>query len=130
MNLHAVDDADAIDDTMTLTHAASSTDTGYSGLSTDYSVTLTDDDPAIVASTSVRIDEGTAYDHEVKLAAEPGASVVVTVASADTDKATVDTDPVTAGNQSTLTFTTANWNTAQTVELLGTDDADAGNETT
>ena len=46
---------------------------------------------------------------------EPLSSVVITVTSGDTGEATVD--------KTSLTFTPANWNTAQTVTVTGVDDS-------
>ena len=51
--------------------------------------------------------------------------MVLDVASTDTTEGTVDTDAVTNGAQSTLTFTATSWNTPQTVTLTGVNDADA-----
>ena len=42
---------------------------------------------------------------------------------------TVDTDGGMEGNQSTLTFTKDNWNTAQTVSVAASQDADGVNDT-
>ena len=51
----------------------------------------------------------------VKLASQPTSDVVVSVISSDTGEATVD--------NATLTFTSSNWNTTQTVTVTGVDDA-------
>ncbi len=83
------------------------------------SATTTDDDVAgftIVesgGSTSVA-ESGTTDTFTAVLDAEPDTNVVITVTSADTGEATV--------NVSSLTFTPANWNTAQTVTVTGVDD--------
>ena len=57
----------------------------------------------------------------MKLATQPSQQVSVTVSSADTAAVSVP-----AG---TLTFTTGNWSTAQSVSVGGVDDADARDET-
>ena len=57
----------------------------------------------------------------MSLATLPSAAVVVTVASADPATATVA--------PASLTFTASNWNTAQSVTINGTDDADMTNDT-
>ena len=62
------------------------------------------------------VEDGTAT-FEVELATEPAANVTVAVASGDTDVATV-----TSG--ASLTFSTSNWSTAQTVTVGGTADGD------
>ena len=41
---------------------------------------------------------------------------------------TADTDTGTSGNQTTLTFTPANWDTAQTVTVAAAQDDDAVND--
>ena len=93
-------------------------------------LTLTDDDTAGLAvspptSTGSRLETtesaGTAT-FTVKLATEPTGDVEIGVASSDTGEGTVDTDSMMNGNQGTLTFTTTNWSTAQTVTLTGVDD--------
>ena len=57
------------------------------------------------------------------LDAEPTSNVVILVSSADTGEATVDV--------SLLTFTPANWDTAQTVTVTGVDDdLDDGDQST
>ena len=77
-----------------------------------------------IALSTTRIivpEEGTAV-YTVSLATAPSASVTVTVTrSGDTD-ITVDTDATEDGDQNTLTFTTANFSTAQTVTLAAADD--------
>ena len=67
--------------------------------------------------------------YTVVLDTDPGANVVVTVASNDTSAVAVDTDSSTAGDQDTLTFTTSNWNAAQTVTLRALNDGDNAAET-
>jgi hypothetical protein len=62
------------------------------------------------------VDEsGTTDTFDVVLTGKPATAVELSVISADTDEATVD--------QSSLTFTPTNWNTAQTVTVTGVDDA-------
>ena len=53
-------------------------------------------------------------------------TVTVSRKSGDGDLV-ADTDPGTTGDQNTLTFTTQNWNTGQTVTLRANDDADSVN---
>ena len=63
-------------------------------------------------STSVA-ETGTTDTFTVVLTAQPASNVVLTVTSSDTGEATVN---------SPLTFTSGNWNTAQTVTVTGVDD--------
>ena len=67
--------------------------------------------------------------YTVVLDTDPGANVVVTVGSNDTTAVAVDTDSDTAGDQDTLTFTSSDWNSAQTVTLRALNDGDAVAET-
>ena len=64
----------------------------------------------------------------VRLAAAPTQDVTVTLASADTGAVSLDdTDgDATNGVQDTLTFTSSDWGTAQTVTARAADDADGG----
>ncbi|MDP6299657.1 MAG: hypothetical protein QF388_09685, partial [Acidimicrobiales bacterium] len=83
------------------------------------SVTTSDDDVAgftiVESGGSTSVDEsGTTDTFTVVLDAEPNSDVVLTVASSDTGEATVT---------STLTFTSANWDTAQTVTVTGADES-------
>ena len=69
--------------------------------------------------------------YTVVLNTDPGADVTVTVTSNNATAVAVDTNSVTAGDQSTLTFThgnSGNWNVAQTVTLRALNDADAAAE--
>ncbi|WP_288342537.1 Calx-beta domain-containing protein [uncultured Roseivirga sp.] len=59
-------------------------------------------------------EAGGADSFDVVLDAEPLSDVVISITSGDTGEGTV--------SASTLTFTTANWNTAQTVTVTGVDD--------
>jgi len=78
--------------------------------------------PAIVATPSpLTVPEGGSTPLSVKLSQAPTASTTVAVAR------TGDTDITVA--PASLTFTTANWNTAQTVTVSGAQDADSTNGT-
>ncbi|PHS11692.1 MAG: hypothetical protein COA78_09260 [Blastopirellula sp.] len=82
-------------------------------------VTTSDNDTAgfIVTesggTTSVS-ESGTSDSFDVVLTSQPLTNVVLTISSGDTGEASV--------NKSTLTFTAANWNVAQTVTVTGVDD--------
>ena len=111
-----IDDAD-VNYTITL-GAASSDDTRYSGLDpADLSATTTDNDT--VGFSFVYTDSTTGEDlstgsYTVALASEPTANVTIGVSSSDTNKGTVD--------KSSLTFTSGNWDTPQTLTITGVDD--------
>lgn len=110
--------------------AAVSLDDAYDGInSDDLALTNVDNDASVpgggqgitVSSVSRNTTEvgGTAT-FTVVLDAEPTDDVVITLSSSDESEGTISTE--------TLTFTTLNWDTAQTVTLTGQDDyIDDGN---
>ena len=102
-----------------ITHTASGG--GYDNVpGVAVSVTVTDDDATVeVSSSSVEVAEarGTAR-YTVKLAVQPTETVTVAVASSNTSIATV--------SPGSLTFTTSNWNSPQTVTVTGVDDRTPG----
>ena len=121
----ARDDVDGVDDPVTLTHTAVGGD--YGGVTAPLAVTVIDDDRAVVIAPDVlEVAEGdaagTAY--TVKLATQPTAAVTVTVAGQ------AGTDLVLGGLSvtNTLTFTTLNWGTAQTVTVTARDDTDGADD--
>ena len=121
----AAPDADAGDDTATVNHTASGG--GYNSVTGSVPVTVEDDDtPALkFVPTEVVVNEGTgSSNYTVALATQPSATVTVTVGGTASTDLTVDTDPDTTGNQTTLTFTTTDWSTAQTVMVSAADDVD------
>jgi hypothetical protein len=67
-------------------------------------------------STTVLNESGTSATINVSLNSQPGANVTINVSSSDTTEGTV--------TPTTLTFTPANFNTAQTVTVTGVDDLD------
>ncbi len=123
----AAADGDTANDTATLTHTASGG--GYGSVTGDVAVTVTDNDtPGLVLDpTSLTVAEGGSGAYTVALATEPTGNVTVTVAGASGD-VTVDTNPGMDGDQSTLTFTTGTWSTAQTVTVSAGQDNDTTND--
>ena len=116
-------DADAGDDSVTLTHTAVGGE--YEGVSADLAVTVVDDDAVIVFSpVPLRVAEGAAATYTVALGAAPTADVTVTVSGSS------GTDVVLSGlsAQNTLTFTPSDWDAAQTVTVTAGQDADAGDD--
>ena len=102
----------------TITHTAAGGD--YEGESASVQVTVTDDDATVtVSESSVEVSEarGTAR-YTVKLDGQPTDNVTVTVESSSTSIATV--------SPGSLTFTTSNWNTPQTITVTGVDDSSPG----
>ncbi|MBO9664109.1 choice-of-anchor U domain-containing protein [Dokdonella sp.] len=103
-----------------LTAPATSADAGYSGRdAADVGVTNTDDDTAgiVVAPIGglVTTEAGGSASFAVALASQPTADVTIALSSSDTGEGTV--------SPASITFTAANWSSAQTVTVSGVDDA-------
>ncbi|HYO09542.1 MAG TPA: tandem-95 repeat protein, partial [Tepidisphaeraceae bacterium] len=114
-----------------VTAAAVSTDVNYGGMPVaDVSLSNTDDDTAGVsvsaASSTTTSEAGGTSSFNVVLTSQPSADVVIPIASSNALEGTVST--------SSLTFTAANWNVAQTVTVTGAndfvDDGDIGYQVT
>ncbi len=117
VTVSAADDDDAVvEAAVTLTHSASGGD--YSSVTVDsIVVTITEDETAgVTVSESFAVPEGSSATYTLRLTSEPTADVTITVAGASGD-ITVSGSP--------LTFTAANWSTAQTVTVSAADDDDA-----
>ncbi len=121
VTVSAAEDDDADDDTATLLHTASGGD--YAGETAEVAVTVTDDESVgiVLSPPALGVAEGDDAEYTVRLATQPSATVTVAVTGqADTDL-TLDA--------TSLTFTTATWNTAQTVTVSAAEDDDADNDT-
>ena len=122
VTVKAAGDADAADDTVTLTHTGTGGD--YAGLTASLEVTVDDDETAaiVLSKSALFVDEGDASgeSYTVKLSHVPTASVTVTVSGQAGSDVSLD--------KSSLTFTTSNWNTAQTVTVKAAQDADAADD--
>ncbi len=144
LTLTASDDANHASETLDVAIPSSSTgnapiltatnlDGGASGSRTGSGqITITDDDTAgivISVGAAQNINEGASGTYTVRLATQPSASVTVTITGQSGTDLSVDTDAGTQNNQDTLTFTTTDWNQAQTVSIeAAEDDADAAND--
>ena len=131
VTVSAAQDADAVNDAASITHAvdASRSADEYDGVAVGgVSVTVADDDAGVsVSVTELALAEGGQAAYTVVLDALPASDVVITVSSDNSD-VTADTDAATSGNQTTLTFSPSNWDTAQTVTVSAAQDADAAND--
>ena len=132
VTVRAAQDVDAVNDAAAITHAVDasrSADEYDAAAIAGVAVTVTDDDTAgaTVSPATLRIPEGGSATYTVRLDAQPTSDVVITVSSDNSD-VTADTDAATSGNQTTLTFTPSNWDTAQTVTVRAAQDADAVND--
>ena len=110
-------DDDGAGDTATLTHSAAGGN--YADVSATLTVTIDDDDRGIVLTPrtlSVGEDDAAGASYTVKLSKVPSDEVTVTVTGhAGTDLSL---------DKTTLTFTTGNWDTAQTVQVTVAQDDD------
>ena len=120
VSVGGVDDDDALDESVTVTVTATGGD--YAGETTTVAVTVTDDDTEALVTDpdSLTISENGSGTFAVSLATRPSGQVSVTVSSGDTAAVSV--------NRTSLTFTTGNWSTAQSVSVGGVDDDDALDE--
>ncbi|MGV0005701.1 MAG: cadherin-like beta sandwich domain-containing protein, partial [Candidatus Porifericomitaceae bacterium WSBS_2022_MAG_OTU9] len=95
------------------------------GATSTYTINITDNDTIGLVLTPARLDvnEGGSGSYTIALASRPTATVMVTPASGGAAIATV----AAASGSFPLMFTTGNWQTRQTVNVAGTEDADAVN---
>ncbi len=82
-----------------------------SNITATTTVTLIDNDISITTTTATSVATGATVTYDVQLSEAPPANTIVTVASQGTETATV--------SPATLTFSTSNWNMAQTVTVTG-----------
>ena len=124
-----VEDANGIAETITLTHIQSGGD--YTGIAADsVTVNVTDSDTrnVVLSPTSLTVTEGddTGVSYAVKLATQPSDTVTVTIGGhSGTD---LSISGATLSNSNTLTFSTSNWNTAQTVTVKAGHDGNSDDE--
>ena len=119
VTVSAGQDDDAANDMATLTHNPSGAD--YDSVSDAIlTVTVTDNDTRgiTVTPTSLTVNEGGTNTYTIVLNTEPLAAVTVTIVDPVENK-DVTADPA------SLTFSTSNWATAQTVTVSAEEDDDA-----
>ena len=125
-----VDDDDAPDDSGTITHTITTTATEYltdipnghpypAVTVRDLDVTVTDpDEPEIILSkTSATLEEGTTATYTVHLDTQPINQVTITITGHANTPVSLD--------ETSLTFSTTNWRTKQTVTITAADDRNA-----
>ena len=111
-----VDDGDAADESASISYAISGGDYASVTLASQQ-VTVDDDETAGLTSTggsSVAVTEGRTTTYTLVLTSQPSASVTIALASSNTSALTV--------SPASLSFTPANWNTAQTVTVTGVEE--------
>ena len=133
VTVSAGQDDDAVDESASVSHAASGGN--YDGVAVaSVTVSVTDDEPAAqpaqqpepepgsvtVSAANLPIREGGSATYTVALDVEPTENVTITVSS---DNGDVTTQP------SSLTFTTGNWQSAQTVSVSAGQDSDESDDT-
>ena len=120
VTVSAADDADTANGEATIAHSASGGDYGSVSIAS-LTATETDDDTAGVtlSASAVTVPEESTASYTVTLDTEPTAAVTVSVS--------IDGDADLSVTPTALTFTPANWDTAQPVTVSAADDADAAN---
>ena len=120
VTVSGVHDDDTRDESVTVTLSASGGD--YAGETATVAVSVDDDDTAdlVVSRGSLTVGEDGDGTFTVRLATRPTQQVSVTVTSGDSSAASVPAQP--------LTFTTGNWETAQSVTVSGVHDDDTRDE--
>ena len=131
VTLSAAEDKDTTAGSATFTHTATSADASYNGVTiTDVTVTEVDNDLGVrLSREAISVPEGGSADYTMVLTAVPTSDVTISLGSVtggDSDLS-VDTDLTSSGNQTSLTFTTSNWNVAQTVRVSAAEDSDEEN---
>ena len=131
VTVFAAKDSDSSTDSATLSHTvttACTPDYPASMAVNSVSVTARDDDRRLVVTPAeLALEEGSTGSYTVALGGSPAAGATVTVTATSANPAVrVDSD----GTPTTrvLNFTSANWNTAQTVTVTATSDGDAADE--
>ena len=130
VTVKAAEDDDAVTDAdVTLVHAISSTDDSVYDALADQSVTVSitenDADGVTISPTTLTVDEGDAagVSYTVALTSQPAGDVTVTVSGHSGTDLTLSSPGLSGDDE--LTFTTANWGTAQTVTVKAAEDDDA-----
>ena len=131
-------DLDAIDGISAVEHISGQTHSldAYTGIGATLAVTEVDNDTAGISlsATELKLSEAESATYMVNLDSQPSAAVTVSLSvsaphwSTVSSDLSVDTDSGTAGDQSTLIFTTSDWSNAQTVTVSSSDDTDLENE--
>ena len=120
VQVSAAQDDDAESDAVTLMHTASGSD--YGGVTANVAVnTVENEQEALtVSQTIISLAEGANATFSVALASRPSTSVTVNLSAPQGSGLTFD--------KASLTFSTGDWQTAQTVTITSSHDNDAANE--
>ena len=120
VTVKAGEDANADDESETLTHTASGGD--YANITKNLPVTVTDDDTAgvTIEPTALSVVAGQSNVYTVALATQPTGEVTVTISGHASTDVSLAGDTL---DNTTLTFTVGDWDTAQTVTVSATQSA-------
>ena len=125
INITGVQDADAYDESVTITASvnnSSSTSSPFHDISKSTAYTIQDDETADlnISASSLIIDEEASVAFTISLTTQPESDVIINLSSDNTDAATVA--------PASITFTNSNWNTAQSVSVSGVPDDNLSDE--
>ena len=128
LTITAADDEDSSDHVTTITHAGSGG--GYGSVSGTVEVRVVDDDlPTILfldqalrvlPGSQLAVPEGESNTYRLRLSTKPSAPVTITISGFGNSDLSLD--------KTVLTFTSTNWNQAQTVSASAAHDDDAGSD--
>ena len=108
--VYALQDDNIIDETATI--IATATGGSYDGVHAEFEINIIDNNEVgIYANTNITVLEDDVAIYEVVLTGEPNSNVVVSISIADLSIVSVDVN--------TLTFSTTNWDSVQTVLVSG-----------
>ena len=127
VTVSAADDTDRTDDTATIAHVVSQSggDMEYATETiADITVTVNDNDVMVLSKSALTVAEGSSGSYTVVLATAPTSNATVNLTLSDNIGVTIDTDLVTAGDQTSLRFTTSDWSSPQTVTVNAPEDND------
>ena len=115
-----VDDGDSANETVTVTNTLGPGE--YEGVTASVRVTVEDDDTPGITFTpaSLTVGEGGTNTYTVVLNTQPSGDVTVAISSNNTDVTVMP---------NSLTFTSSDWETEQTVDVTAAEDADAADDT-
>ena len=125
MEVTAEQDGDAAAEDATVTHTVTGADYGDNGVTADdVALDIADDDMAnvVVSAAILTITEGTGGAYTISLGSRPvGGNVTITL--------TPPTNPDITVDKTELTFTTTNWDDAQTITVSAAHDTDTQADT-
>ena len=114
----------------TATFAHSATGGGYDGVTGQVTAQEGETEKALTLSdSSLDLAEGGTLTYTAHLAVRPSSDVVLTIGRTGNADLSVDVDLVADGDQSSLTFTPANWNVPRTITVTAGVDANDLDET-